>query len=762
MPRLVRALLLLAGFTLLFNSQACGGTLTGYVRDQNWYAQYQNNPYGVGRYEFAVNANASNSLAAGAAAATGVYGDFSSANAPAGFCTVASWDVWWRSAYSFNVPVPASGSSPLVDLRLKSTMWGYACFWDDTGYSEFGQTFVATGPVNMMYLRLPAFTGAPSYRLTVHEGGPGGPQVGQERVFGTGDQRPVYGFGQMPTVAGRTYYARVRTSPSTTPGVIAQMDPRPDFSDPMPGGCLWLGPAGSAQPLPDRDLGIVIMSDDDGLITDMFSRPGGTTLSGLSVGQTFVARGVNLVSAALWLGDSMAPTYNVSIRRSGPGGAVVGTSKRGKPARVTADPEMIVTWAPGECPLNPGDAYYLEVTRLDGGTIYSAMANPNNPFPYGEAYRGGVTVPGTDLAGTLMEEESTGSATRLAVNILSGPQVPETERLANSLTVRWTNDVPSEGQVEFAADTPPYTRSVTDANLQTSHAVILAGLKPHTMYHYRVWSRAPGRQPAASRDLVICTRPATANLLLNPGFEEGATTTAASRPLTNWTASGGVDIKEANGTWFWGLPPRSGQWLMQGAVNGNSSDGYIYQRVPTMPGKSYTFSAWVTTWPRENNTWKYDVWDNLGGSRLIYMRLGVDPYGGTNPLASTVQWTPRLYSHRRYSNVAKAAIAKSSNVTLFVSMKGDGGEWHLYGVDDCVFTETAVAQPFWSEPQLQSDATFAARIVGDPGVTNLIEISDDLSSWSQLQVLPQTNASTQFIDTTAPQAVRRYYRALLH
>lgn len=759
MSRLVRAIQ--CGLLLVPAVGVNAGTLAGYVRDQNWYAQYSTNAYGVGRYEFAVNGNPSNSLATGPAMATGVYGEFSSATVAAGTYAVASWDVWWRSAYVFDVAVPASGSSPPVDLRLKATMWGYPCFWDNTGYTEFGQTFVASGPISMIYLRLPAFAGSPTYRLTVHEGGPGGPQVGQERTFGTGDQRPVYGYGQMPTVAGRTYYLRLRTSPAATAGIVAQMDPRPDFSDPMPGGCLWLGPAGNPQPVPDRDLGAVIMSDDDGLITDMFTRSGGANLSGVNVGQTFIARGVNLISVALWLGDPTAPIYNVAIRRNGPGGALVGTAKRGRPGRVTADPEMIVTWAPGECPLTPGDTYYVEVTRATGGNLSLVYANPNNPFEHGEAYQNGVAIPGTDLAGTIMEEEKEGSILRPTVRLLAGPEVAEAERGTNSLTVRWTTDVPADSAVEFAADTPPYTRTAKDLALVTSHSVVLSGLKPHTLYHYRVSSGTPGWSTGVSRDRVICTRPVLPNLLLNPGFEEGIATTAASRPLTNWTATAGIDIKEANGTWFWGLLPHTGGWLMEGAVNGSASDASIYQRVPAVPGKSYTFSAWITTWHRENNAWKYDVWDNLGGSRLIYVRLGIDPYGGTNPQASTVQWTPRLYSHRHYSNVAKTAVARAANITVFVSMKGDGGEWHLYGVDDCVLTETAVAQPYWSEPRINPDGSFTARIVGDPGMTNFIEVSGDLSAWSLLRILPQTNASTLFADPAASEYTNRYYRAVV-
>ena len=262
-------------FLLLFASVVAGGTLTGHVRDQNWYAQYQSNPFGVGYYEFAANANAVNNSTLGGFGATDVFGVFSMPNLSAGSYTVASWDVWWRSAYAFNVAVPASGTSADVDLRLKATMWGYPAFWDSTGYYEFGQTFVASGPVTMIYLRDPLNT-AFTRTITVRAGGPGGAQLGVTRTYGNGgDQRLVYGHGEMPTVAGQIYYLRIRSPSPATGAVLMQMDPRPDFSDPMPGGCLHVGNGTTLMALPDRDLGVVIMSDDDGLITDLFARASG-------------------------------------------------------------------------------------------------------------------------------------------------------------------------------------------------------------------------------------------------------------------------------------------------------------------------------------------------------------------------------------------------------------------------------------------------------------------------------------------------------
>ena len=412
------------------------GSLTGLVLDPNWYARYSTNPIGVGCYEYGVNASGSSTSAAAlfGAGATDVHGRFAMNGLSPGVYQAASWDVWWRSAFAWNIAVPASGSTSPVELRLSATMWGYPAFWDERGYYEFGQTR-STGPISMIYLRCPYST---SYTLTVHTNGPGGPQIGVTRTFQGGDQRPIYGYGDMPTVAGGKYYLRVRSS--TAPGVIMQMEPRPDFIDPMPGGCLYLGDSQGVTAFPDRDLGVIIMSDDDGLLTNLSARPGGGNWSMSRLGQTFIARGASLVSAAFWLADPAAPGYEVQVYQEGPGGAPVGPVRRGKPARVTADPEMLVIWPPGECPLTPGQTYYIEVRRAGGGVFNAAYVHPGNPYPFGQVYRDGVALASADVAGTTMEESSPGSATRAAIRFISDPAVGEADRGSRTLTVRWATD----------------------------------------------------------------------------------------------------------------------------------------------------------------------------------------------------------------------------------------------------------------------------------------------------------------------------------
>lgn len=539
-----------------------------------------------------------------------------------------------------------------------------------------------------------------------------------------------------------------------------QMDPRPDFADPMPGGCLWLGNGSVVTPHPDRDLGLIIMSDDDGLITDLYTRSSGAALTdATSVGQTFIARGTALISAAFWLADPSAPIYEVRVLENGPGGAQVGTAKRGKPPRLSADPELIVTWSPGECPLVADGVYYAEVTRVGGGTFHQIYVNRANPFAHGQAYRNGAPIAGVDLAGTLMEEAAPGAAAQARVRFLADPTVAEAERESDRFVIRWRTNVASDSRIEFAPGHPPYAGLMVETNLVQDHVITLTGLWPHTPYHFRVTSVAPGHRPAVSRDYALCTRASGRNLLVNPDFELGAGA-SPRKTIPGWTKIGNLDMGMSDGTWFGELKPHTGQWLLQAALNGSSSDAFLYQRVAATSGKRYTFSAWAITKALENINnqivEKYDVWNDR--NRLIYVRLGLDPLGGTNPNGPSVRWTPRFYSHLHHSNAALSTVSSSETMTAFIHFKGDGVAWHLYGIDDCVLTETESPPPRLIAPELDPEGAFSCQVASEAGRWVRIETSANLVSWVERTNVLNATGLVDFRDDAGEP--RRFYRAV--
>ncbi|HKQ36651.1 MAG TPA: hypothetical protein VJ063_01160, partial [Verrucomicrobiae bacterium] len=217
----------------------------------------------------------------------------------------------------------------------------------------------------------------------------------------------------------------------------------------------------------------------------------------------------------------------------------------------------------------------------------------------------------------------------------------------------------------------------------------------------------------------------------------------------------------SDGSSFFGLKPTNGNWFCQGAVNGDTSDGYIFQRVTGVStGEDYTFSAWVLTAHREDvghpSAWKYDVWDR--DTRLIHIRLGIDPTGATNPTGATVQWTPRMYSHLHYTQLAKTVFAESNAITVFVRMQGKGGDWHLYGVDDCMLTHEDVPLRFASSRGLSSNR-FEMTLLGKANRTNQLEVSTNLVDWRAGGLLINRTGAVQVVTGGLTNLPARFFRA---
>lgn len=698
---------------------ALAATVSGWVLDPNWFSPHPKltSPqlYGRGMYQYGVAGNIAGSSQLGFSYNTedhpadnpdwGRYGYFKKENQPDGLYTLATYDSKWRSAFAFNRSLVGE-SAPEVNLRLHANMWSYAPLWEGN-YREFGQTFAATGSSVVMVVVRSAVSGVVT-TASIHDGGPSGAQIGPSRTAtlsgGPSDYRYVWNGGEVPTVPGRTYYLKLMGN--NWNGVLCNNEPIPDMSDAMPEGLAyhegvpWSQTAATVDFGKAMDLGITICSDDDGILTNLFTRSSGSNIMyAQSIGQTFRARGTSLLSFCAWIPD-INSTY-VATLYTGVGGVQLGTAKKSRVMRA-ADPEIMWTWVPGEIPLTPGQTYYIEVTMDGGGIIVSAYANQNNMYLNGEAYKNRSAIGGWDLAGTIMEEESPGSATVPTVQLTSFPTVAFADRGTNSLTVRWTTDVPADSTIEYAAWNAPYTDIYTNSSPVTDHVATITGLSSNTMYHLRVKSAAAGYRTGVTRDFVACTINDTVNLLSNPSFEAPAGTPSPVKPVPRWTCVN-LDFGESNGTWFYSIPPYAGTWFLQGVTNSASCDAQVYQTVSGVtPGQEYNFTVAVSSWMRENDTWKYESWD--GGGDIDNIKIGIDPYGNNNPNNPAVHWTPGMYSHCHYTTIGMREVAQNSSITVCISLKGQGGQWHIYGIDDCRLSVKGVAFTPYDLVSLKSSA----------------------------------------------------------
>ncbi|MDH7481598.1 MAG: family 10 glycosylhydrolase [Armatimonadota bacterium] len=72
-------------------------------------------------------------------------------------------------------------------------------------------------------------------------------------------------------------------------------------------------------------------------------------------------------------------------------------------------------------------------------------------------------------------------------------------------TITWTTNEPSTSQVEYGLTTSYGNQTPKDTNLVTSHSVLISGLSPTTLYHYRVKSADASNNEAVSSDYTFTT-----------------------------------------------------------------------------------------------------------------------------------------------------------------------------------------------------------------------------------------------------------------
>jgi len=120
--------------------------------------------------------------------------------------------------------------------------------------------------------------------------------------------------------------------------------------------------------------------------------------------------------------------------------------------------------------------------------------------------------------------------TPLALSIVSGPSAVSVT--GTTATIVWSTDTPANSVVEYGTTRAYGLQKVVDEAV-TEHSVVLTGLEPDTLYHYRVISTAPGYETVRSGDFSFTTRPRVK--LKTPPVVSDITATSAT---ITWSTEG--------------------------------------------------------------------------------------------------------------------------------------------------------------------------------------------------------------------------------
>lgn len=139
----------------------------------------------------------------------------------------------------------------------------------------------------------------------------------------------------------------------------------------------------------------------------------------------------------------------------------------------------------------------------------------------------------------------------------------------------------------------------------------------------------------------------------------------------------------------WNDRRRNGMKSMSWGKDYATHDAGIWQRVklPASSGK-LTFTAWMTSWSGNGNTWG----DSPQGG--VVKLIGIDPTGATDVWAPTVVWSPENRVAVEWTQLTVSTEARGEFATVFIRSRNDlPMQRNAVFVDDVVLAQASSAPP---------------------------------------------------------------------
>lgn len=602
--------------------------------------------------------------------------------------------IWPPIAYHCPARLPG-GPEVALDLTFGWVYVADGLCWT-SGCVTYAQTFVAEGP-EMVSVRSYVASPPKPIAVSLHEGGPEGPQVGGTKRFEAGTANWGLVFwqpGEAPTVAGKRYTIVLRSEDGSAWNPFVHSK----------GNCYDAGHAWfDGLPQPDTDLCLLISNPNDGYIRHLpvpNDPRDADQWSDLQNGQGFIARGRNLIFASVEA-DCGAPDekqggVHLVIRRGGPKGEQVGhrMSLAHMPGKNRSVRERGVPFGPDSIRLQIGQTYYAMLEYGEG----------DMPYVWRVRMR-------------LYGEEAPGAHPTIA-SVWTG------RVFQKSIEVTWRKGNRSKARIEYGKPGGPVLGTVEEMNEEG--LAVMVGLEPDTLYQFRIIATSPhGYQyyspwylvrtraedgtlntvepmqrfgvfnpyflPVADAPLsALPKRPVRATgrpvVLKNPGFESGPDGWTLTGNLQTRTFGTSKDIQPHEGTQMFG-------WLrvLPGRPDPDFySEDRIVQKVRVAPGKWYQLSAWAVTAEPEwtgkqyvEETWGFPFFGSRCRDRvaLIVDPKGAEDFTGVN----STQW---YSTEGTWMLLTKCFQAHSETVTIGAAFCQRGQRaWDAAFVDDFGLTE---------------------------------------------------------------------------
>lgn len=196
--------------------------------------------------------------------------------------------------------------------------------------------------------------------------------------------------------------------------------------------------------------------------------------------------------------------------------SVIATSvadpSRSAAATVTLKP-LSITVTPAAVTLKAGQTQ--QFTAAAAGGLNSAVTWSLNPAVGQISTAGLYTAPASIttqqiisvIATSVADPSKSGSASVTLVRLPQISGVGATTIDSSTATIVWTTNTAATSQVDYGATAAYGWSSALNSQMVLSHSVVLAGLLPSTLYHFRVRSSDANGQTAVSGDYTFTTLP---------------------------------------------------------------------------------------------------------------------------------------------------------------------------------------------------------------------------------------------------------------
>jgi LysM repeat protein len=135
---------------------------------------------------------------------------------------------------------------------------------------------------------------------------------------------------------------------------------------------------------------------------------------------------------------------------------------------------------------------------------------------------------------------------------------------------------------------------------------------------------------------------------------------------------------------------RSGFLAQKYFTYGGQHIAGLYQQVAGItPGTPLRFSIYMQTWGCMAGEGDWNVCPTgvrSNNPSPMHTRIGIDPYGGTNPWSPNVVWSPELDAYDRWTLFQVDAVAQAGIVTVFTQSYADWFD-HVFRIANDVYVD---------------------------------------------------------------------------